>query len=141
MHFSAVIVMTFMAVIPVTFSEGISQEQVEIVQLIMCLNETEIMADEIVDCMRKSEGFERYDEIQMRCLNNLSSPQSDVVRDYICESDSEDLYKGMVCMEEEMENAPDKKELEEHMKSSQECFEDLLAEWLTEFEESENEYD
>ncbi|KFM80041.1 hypothetical protein X975_02578, partial [Stegodyphus mimosarum] len=107
----------------------------------MCLNETEEMSNQIVDCMRKLEGSERYDQIQMECFNGLTSPQSEAMRDYICENDPDDVYKGMVCMEDELENASDKEELAKHMKPSKECLEERMVEWMAELERSEENSD
>ncbi|XP_035227329.1 uncharacterized protein LOC118199548 isoform X1 [Stegodyphus dumicola] len=137
MHLSSVIALVFMAAIHLAFAGNIDEDEIQLIQVFMCLNETEEMSNQIVDCMRKAEGFERYDQIQMECFKGLASPQSEAMRDYICENYFEDVYKGMVCMEDELENAPDKDELVEHMKPSKECLEERMVEWMAELESSE----
>ncbi|XP_035227330.1 uncharacterized protein LOC118199548 isoform X2 [Stegodyphus dumicola] len=103
MHLSSVIALVFMAAIHLAFAGNIDEDEIQLIQVFMCLNETEEMSNQIVDCMRKAEGFER----------------------------------GMVCMEDELENAPDKDELVEHMKPSKECLEERMVEWMAELESSE----
>ncbi|XP_054716766.1 uncharacterized protein LOC129226188 [Uloborus diversus] len=93
--------------------------------MMVCSSETEEYGMKIMECMESVES-ERYQEIARSCCTGLEDFSAEGLKNYYCSQEGENAVECHKCIENEVQNADDKAEIEEAMMAPMGCIMEVI---------------